>query len=158
MRLLIQTNSIIAKLLENANTGLEPKRKRESHPVIVQLPLLRSNNKLPAPFLSVVCKLMVLFCVNTTRTCSTLVKSATVVPEVVVTLVIVFSLFAVLFDLNHLPAPTVGANICPATVASLEVASYINQDFNSMQTTANPCGSVLTSRLRTSVSVSKLIG
>jgi hypothetical protein len=158
MRLLKQTNSITKKLLVKVGLESAPKRKRESHPVIVQLPLFLSKSKLPAPFLSVVCRLMVLFCVNTTRTCSTEVKSATVVPEVVVTLVIVFSLFVVLFDLNHRPAPTVGANICPATVASLEVASYINQDFNSMQTTANPCGSVLTSRLRTSVSVSKLIG
>jgi hypothetical protein len=57
---------------------------------------------------------------------------------VVVTLVIVFSLLAVLFDLNHRTAPAVGANICPETVASEAVASYINQDFNSMQTTANP--------------------
>jgi hypothetical protein len=81
---------------------------------------------------------MVLFCVNTTRTCSTEVKSATVVPEVVVTLVIVFSLFVVLFDLNHRPEPAVGANICPETVASEAVASYISQDFNSMQTTAKP--------------------
>jgi hypothetical protein len=66
---------------------------------------------------------MVLFCVNNTLTCSTHVKSATVVPEVVVTLVIVFNLFAVLFDLNHRPAPAVGANICPETTASAEVAS-----------------------------------
>ncbi len=158
MRLLIQTNSITAKLLENANTGREPNLKRESHPVIVQAPLFLSNNKLPAPFLSVVCRLMVLFCVKTTRTCSTLVKSATVVPDVVVTLVIVFSLFVVLFDLNHRPAPAVGANICPATIASEAVASYINQDLSSIQTTANPWGSVLTSRLRTSVNVEKEIG
>ncbi len=101
---------------------------------------------------------MVLFCVNTTLTCSTEVKSATVVDVVVVTLVIVFSLFVVLFDLNHLPAPAVGANICPETVASEAVASYINQDFNSMQTTAKPCGIALTSRLSTSVVVAKEIG
>ena len=119
----MQVNSIIAKLLENAKGLQLPQRTLESNPVIVQLPLLRSNNKLPAPFLSVVCRLMVLFCVNTTRTCSTLVKSATVVDVVVVTLVGIFSLFAVLFDLNHLPAPAVGANICPETAASLEVAS-----------------------------------
>jgi hypothetical protein len=80
------------------------------------------------------------------------------VDVVVVTLVIVFSLFAVLFDLNHRPAPAVGANICPETVASAAVASYINQDFNSIQTTAKPWGRVLTSRLRISVSVEKEIG
>ena len=154
----MQVNSIIAKSLENVKTLLLPQRSLESHPVIVQLPLFLSNNKLPAPLRRVVCRLMVLFCVNTTRTCSMLVKSATVVPEVVVMLVIVFSLFVVLFDLNHRPAPVVGANICPETVTSEAVASYINQDFNSMQTTAKPCGSVLTSRLRTSVSVEKDIG